>query len=554
MKVLESKISKRVAVSYLLTGALDCSAANCLKDAREVASAEAGAQATQLRSYLCGANGRGVVQLEFNRMNDLAMGLLMQGKLRGPVASRWRNARIIPNQVLREFERLIAEFGVAESDENFALSVEAALPGASGGSSTPMPINGDVRTIVKGQGESTAVDFPDPAALASITSSTQVPAGYATVESRDSYLIWRFMRADDVLQYGQKVAAYNQLVVDPRFQQQFSRFRSDRIPREMRLYAQLFQGGMPNDFLFVRGYRKEGGCSDVRFWEFRYFPRRLLIEVVAIENVSGAQVRVDGLLGQLSTETRLQPVSARGVASGAATNITGSLGTLPPGGVMLVPLSLTWAPSEEIAQLWDDPTQAPRMLNYNWGARLDVSAVAVDGRALELEGRAANFFSVTTSCPCGSCPYVHAWDATASQWVDTGVMLEFANAAAKTTWDWRRFEGAVLRFRVQEEEAEFTRLCGARLELVLLNGDQHTLWCKAFAGVSDVAPIELMFNQAVELSFALPRGVRRAEVRSSTLWLRGYYERYTDILASNRSCVFTLDHGETRLAALHAAP
>lgn len=554
MKVLESKISKRVAVSYLLTGALDCSAANCLKDAREVASAEAGAQATQLRSYLCGADGRGVVQLEFNRMNDLATGLLLQRKLRGPVGDRWRSGRIVSNQVLQEFQRLIAEFGAAPLDEEAILSVEAALPGAAGRGSMSATLDASVKTIVPGQGETTAIDFPDPAALASISSHTQVPPGYAAIASDYASFIWRFMREDDVLQYPQKVAAYNQLVVDPRFQRQFSRFRSDRLPREMRLYAQLIQRGMPKDFLFIRGYRNESACSDVRFWEFRYFPRRLLLDVVAIENVSGAAVRIDGLLGQLSTEPGLQPVAAMRMAAGSAANITGSLGLLPPGGVVLVPLSLTWAPSEEIAQLWKDPRQAPRMLNYTWGPRLDVSAVAVDGRTLELEGRAANFLSVTTSCPCGSCPYVHAWDATARQWVDTGVMLEFANAAAKTTWDWRRFEGAVLRFRVQEDEAEFTRLGGARLELVLRNGDQHTLWCKAFAGVSDTAPIELMFNQAVELSFTLPRGVRRADVQSSTLWLRGYYERYTDILADNRSCMFTLDQGGAGHAAQGAAP
>ena len=547
MRVLESKVNKRVAVSYLLAGALKCSAADCLKDAREIGASQAGTEATKLRSYLCGANGRNIVQLEFNRMNDLAMSLLLQGKLREPVGSRWRNARIVRNQVLQEFDRLIAEFGAEESSSNASLIVEAALPGSSHSDPTSMPSDSSAKAIVLAQGDNTAVDFPDPDALASITSRTQVPPGYSPINGA---FIWRFMRDEDVRQYSQKVAAYNQVVVDPRFQQQFSRFRSDRIPREMRLYTQLFQKGMPKDFLFIRGYRNDGGCGNIAFWEFRYYPRRLLVEIVAIENVTGAPMRIDGLVGSLSTESGLQPISARGATVGAPSNITGSLGTLPSGGVVLVPLGLIWAPSEEIAQLWKDPKRAPRMLSYSWGARLDVDAVAVNGQTLELEGRSTNFLSVTTSCACGTCPYLHAWDAAAHQWVDTGVMLEFANTAAKTTWDWRRFEGAVLRFRVQEDEAEFTRVSGGRLEVELFNGARHTLFCDAFVGASDETPIDLMFNQSVELSFELPQGVRSEDVRSSTFWLRGYYERYTDMLAATRNCVFTMDVGAQAAARL----
>lgn len=548
IKILDSMVTKRVAISYLLLGAVDASAADCLKDAREVQSSSGAANATKLRTYLCGTAGRNLIRLEFNRLNDLAAGMLLKGILPPPLGAKVSGARIVKNKVLEEFNHLIAEFGVGDGYSRGAFDVRSALPGPGqdNGLGEPVAIDSDIKVIVAAQAMSTAVDFPDADALGSITSKTEVPKGYELVpllvaeQQKDFYIfiIWRFMRKDEIDQYSQKVLRFNRLVLDSRFGKR--RFRSDRIPREMRLYAYLAQRGLPDDFLLIRGVRSEGGCGDVPFWEFKYFPRQLLLNVVIIENITLTNLPIDGLLGAFTMEPTLRATTAaRGFADTNGRNVTGSLGVLAPGGRIVVPLSLVWAPSGEIAELWAGTKKSPpKMPSYAWGPQFEVDAVLVDGQQLTLEGRGANYLSVTTSCECGTCPFIYCWDEAGREWVNAGIVLEFANSPEKVTWDWRKFEGAVLKFRVQEDEAEVTYISGVALDVELFDGTLHSLACNGVHGDEAEPAIELMFHEGAEFSFELPPDMGCDDIKSSTFRLRGYYRRYTDILAATHSCVF----------------
>lgn len=540
MNVIDSKISKRSTVFFLMGSAFAGASADCLKDVREMGKAVQGAQSTRLRSYLCGTNGRSLLQLEFNRLNDLAMGLLLRRTMPEPIGSRWRTARIVENDVSREFNRLISEFGVSEIQENFAqLDIQPALPTSAASDTRDQTKIDPINVIVPQQGQSTFVDFPDPDALGSIASRTQIPPGYSLISSESSGTsIWRFIREDEVRDYGKQVAAYNSLILAPRFERQFHGFRTDRIPVQMRLYQQLGRNGLPRDFLFVRGFRNEGGCSEIPYWEFKYCPRQLLVNLVTVENVSASPLAIDGLLGDVFASAGLDAVDAKNAVRGSARNITGPLGTLAPGGIVLIPLSLLWAPSPEIAGLWGGTGRFPRMATYSWGNRLEVSGVGVGGQVLALEGRAANFLSVTTSCACGSCPYLDAWDSASGRWVNTGVMLEFANSPAARCVDWRQFSGAVLRFRLREDEAEITRIDTAWLEIEMLDGERVVVSCDDLARISEQHPLELAFNESAELTFELPPEISPTQVASTKLFLRGYYERYADTLAKSRPCLF----------------
>lgn len=540
MKILASMVNKRVAMSYLLLSAVEASAADCLRDARVVGQSSGNANATKLRMYQCGADGRNLVQLEFNRLNDLAVGMLLKGGLPATLGSKLNNVRIIKNRVYEEFNRLIAEFGISETYSQGSFGVSSAVPATQDEekSHENVDIDSGVKVIVTGQAQDTAIDFPDPDALASITSRSDVPRGYSTVppysNSPEYFYIWRFMREDELPQYEQKVKVFNRLVIDPRFAKRMFR---ERVPREIKLNAYLGQRGLPKDFLFIRGYRNEGGCGDMPFWEFKYFPRRLLLNLVSIENVSMTPVLIDGLTGDFTDEPTLRAITRDGsLANSPSRNVTGPLGVLPPGGRVLVPLGLVWAPTDEIAELWTNSKgSAPKMLSYAWGPQLDVGGVIVAGQRLSLEGRAANFLAVTTSCECGSCPYLYAWDEANLEWMNSGVMLEFANSPAKAMWDWRKFEGAVLRYRVQEDEAEVTSISNVCLDVEMLDGT-----CLALTPTVGEYPtnIDLMFHEGAEYSFELPSDVCRENIRSSTFRLRGHYRRYTDILAATRKCAF----------------
>lgn len=530
MKVLDSLVSKRIAVAYLLLGAVPVEASDCLGDVRAVGNSIDGAQATRMRLYQCGAAGRNLVQLEFHRLNDLAMGLMLKTGLPSNLGLKLNGIPVVQNRVLEEYQRLISKFGVGESYSQGDFGVRSAAQ-ADGGAFEQVSIDQSIKVIVAGQGDEPTVDFPDPDALASIRQHTDVPPGYTSVPGGGgSYFhIWRFMLRDELTNYPARVRAFNQLVSNPRFGKRMFR---DRVPREIELNRYLAQQGLPQDFLFIRGYRNEVGCGEMVYWEFKYYPRRLLVNLVTIENISSSPQSIDGLTGELTDQPVLRTApGSTGLASLPSSNMTGSLGVLPPGGRLIVPLSLVWAPADGIAALWeaDAGGRPPRMQSYVWGPQLNVGGIVVGGRRLQLEGRAANFLHVTTSCACGSCPYLYAWDEGVGDWVNSGVMLEWANSPTKAMWDWRKFEGAVLRFQVREEEAETTLIEGAGLDIELLDGRRIQLQPLNDAAT---ASVELMFNDCMEYSFALPSGVKATEVSSSTFRLLGHYQRYTDLLAT----------------------
>lgn len=307
---------------YLASPAL-VKAADCLRDTREVAVGKEGeASAVRLRQYLCDHPQTGAVSVQFNRLNDLASSLLIRGH--NVFGAELRGVRVIENATLNEYKKLLKDFGdTAMQEGDFSAdSIEMTDPSQSTMLLSPGSIP-TVPVVTPVANEHTDVDFPDPQALESLVDHTTIPARYtklAMPQYDNEVLIWRYMDAKDIADYGQLVQRYNQLVRGDRFNVsrpgeprsgQFKGFTTSNVPRDIKLYRYLAQaGGLPSDFITITGTRDSvPGCSYRKFWEFKYDPRELVVDFAIVQNRGQRSVTIDALVGA-ALSGGLRPMSS----------------------------------------------------------------------------------------------------------------------------------------------------------------------------------------------------------------------------------------------------
>ena len=135
--------------------------------------------------------------------------------------------------------------------------------------------------------------------------------------------------------------------------------------------------------------------------------------------------------------------------------------------------------------------------------------------------------AMTTSCECGSCPYLLAWSDRLSRWVSYGKVIHEARGQGLQSDEEIKLAEPATRFRIAERELELSHIDRVRLRLELSDGRTVELvpnvpelnrvdgdYAKIYAGGS------------VELEFSLPEAIAREDIRSASLSVNGYYQLY----------------------------
>lgn len=511
-------------------------AADCLKDARETTIESAsGSHGVRLRQYLCEKPGVGRVSVQFNRLNDLAATLLLSGRAPTELKREFGSMRFVRNEASSEFTSLLNLYG--EMDPPGGVSMTSTSPmGGTVEVGLAAELEAKVKVLVPAQGDRRPIDFPDPAALNSLTSVATIPPRYQAARSNfeNLRLIWRYMDVDDLINYPMLVQAYNRIIGMPRFDQQFRGFQTSNIPSYVRLYRELAQRGLPEDFITILGERdREPGCGFRKYWEFQFYPRELVVDFAVIHNRGTDPITVSALLGTVSRGRILRAPMGIPTESGLHELIALPQPVrLEPGQRLTVATKLTWVVSDGFRDTFSlEKVAPPSGRPYVWGTEWGVAGLVVNGQPLSLEGGAANYFAVTTSCSCGSCPYLYAWESGVG-WRNTGKIIDKAGGAERKLSETRSFSGAVTHFRLVEHEAELARIDRVSLSVRLASGrivDLRTTVPRLRR--TDGRYVDLAMGDSIEFHFALPPSLRDKRVVESRLTVTGYYDRYSDILS-----------------------
>ncbi|GCL66120.1 hypothetical protein [Pseudaquabacterium pictum] len=512
-------------------------AADCLRDTREVKLGGSNDPPVRLRQYLCERDAGVRVSVQFLRLSDQVAAGLLAGRMPAALHPVLGNARVVRNPVAEEFLRLTQAHGISLSADG--MGGYASLSSTTQEITSAQMAGAEIPTVTGLLApENPPVDFPDPQALAGLTSPAAVPTGYRTISEE---FIWRYMTLDDLERYADKVAEYNKLIVGPRFGNQFTGFRTGTPPREIRLYRELARGGWPSDFIVIKGRRDVApSCGFTKWWDFSYWPREPVMDVVVVENRGQRPLAVDALLGVMGGAQRLRPTPLDAAATPQQA-VTGALGTLDPGRRAIVPVRLSWLVGDGQREAFADAkTGVPSTRAYHWGPEIAVAGLSINGKPLTLEGSAASFLSMTMSSGAGSCPVLERWDTVARRWIDTGKVIDKANGADREATETRQFAGFVGRFRLIEHEAEIATIRRVGLRLVLKDGTEIDALTRVALPASarqdaQPSPVRLAMGESMELRFDLPPGVAARQVAASRLSVTGHYDRYADLLAGAQS-------------------
>jgi hypothetical protein len=177
--------------------------------------------------------------------------------------------------------------------------------------------------------------------------------------------------------------------------------------------------------------------------------------------------------------------------------------------------------------------RVPELGNFSYGPTLSINGVRISGKLITLDQNAENFIGLTFSGKEGSCPYLVSWDGKLQDWVNHGKVLHKGQGKPHEYSETKTFEGFRARFRLEEREPEIAYIDHAELVVALKNGETLALKPdQAKLAARDGNYLELMWGDGAELVFALPQGVAEEDVAESRLTLTGYYERYSNLLAS----------------------
>ena len=315
---------------------------------------------------------------------------------------------------------------------------------------------------------------------------------------------WRGLQSADVARYQERVMAYNRLLRETTGNV-YNNFDVEKVvPPELKLAQHVAGDAWPEDFVITIGdARNVDGCGnaadgpDVGGWVFGYWPRKVLIDVVLIENTSSRPITVGDLLGttvsapslRVATSPTVPPTKARAVEMAEA---------LAPGERLLVATRVAFVPNGLFRRLDSGRSVAGRTTfspapaqtdsvardqvsvstfrNYAYGPEINVTGFLVNSTGVDLNQRpSANFGDLAVTRETGSCPFLMSWDAERQEWIDHGKVLDKAPRPDLQYSEVKVFPGFQSRFRIEEREPEIASIDEAELTIVLRNGERRRL-------------------------------------------------------------------------------
>lgn len=516
-------------------------AASCLKDQRTFPMAEG--EALKLRDYLCRSESANL-RVQFHRVNDLTFGTIMSAAIPDALEPLFGNGRLIENEVYREWASLLDKFGEEESTDA-TLSVFAA-----GDRDANMRLStqqaAKVRVLVAGQGNNPAPDFPGETSVILALLRAETPRGFRKSldkkYSRDIY--WRYMTSSDLKNYKKTLREWNKLILrDSNLRDR--EFQEIADHKYFSLLQHLGRHGWPETFVPINtSYNECGG------WEFSVYVQMPLIDLMVIENAGSAQIEISALLGSRSDSLALRPQSqSRSLQTAPVAEIAVD-GSLAPGERLLVPTRIAFAVPDGLRTHYDGIRGGPKLENYVYGPELAIKGMIAGGERIDLDEQSANFLALTTSCDCGSCPYLYAWDASRERWRKHGKVIHKAQGRAAQETETVSFDGLVSRYRLAEEEAELAYIDEVSLRLEFEDGTSLALAPgQAALSATDDSYVHILFGEAVDVDFEIPAGVDRSRITKSHVSITGYYRRYSEIMTLAHRPLQLIGAGGVRGAA-----
>lgn len=501
----------------------------CLKDARNIRVD--GSNVIRFRDYLCQTSA-GAVSVQFHRLNDFAASALIHHTLPPRLKKLFGNAHIHKNDVYREFSLILNKYGIDQEYEPFlSISTPAGdnLDHAAAGNIETIPI------IFNIQDDGKFVDFPQPDAIYSLIKKGKRPSAYRRFPGG---MIWKYMTRDEANNYSRLVTRLNRLVSRDFISRDYSG-RTAEVPKTVSLIKYLTKYKWPKDFVVIIGRSGSDayGCIDTP-WEFHFFERLPILDVAVIENKSDRAVRVEALFGARSSTHALRPQSqTRRLRKAGARRIANDFGRLGSREKVVVPTRITFASNDALKALFRrKSSNKPRFTNYVFGPEIAITGVQISGRRFDLEGGSANYLALTSSCECGSCPYLYSWDQIAGRWLSHGKVIHTAKGKDRETIETRALNGLVTKFRLAEEEAELAYINKVELTLELKGGSKIRLMPeKKSLRSTDGDYTRIYFGQSIEIDFKVPKWIRSSDVDISKFTIVGYYVRYGDLFKRSRS-------------------
>ncbi len=485
-------------------------AGDCLRDLRKVKLGKLGVK--RVRDYFCkSSNGsRPTVRLKYYRMSDLALSSIVDGLPVKGISSLFGRNQLANSPALAEFKVLLKKFATRENRDGY-YSLQAFVPSLG-------------KTI------SVIDEKLAPKALATRTlggwqqSSTYDFPALDLARRTGTNTVTRPMTRNDLKNYRSSIKGYKKIVQVGTFDWQ--RAFTDRY---VELLKYVSRDGMPSDFIILR--RKYQDCGD--FANVSFVPRRLTADIVVLENVSSRTITIDSISGQLISQSKLRRVqSFESLNRRRQRKITSSSFRLKPGQKRAFVTRLIFLRGDDNALFGEARKAHQRLPAYTYGPEAHFSALVINGENFKLSGNSANFLQLTMGDESGSCPFLVSWDPKVQDWVSHGKVLHEATGADREMSEVKTFDGFVGRFQLQEREAELAKIDRAFLDIETRDGNMvRLLTDHPQLRSRDSQRLHLHWGELAEFKFELPDWIKPSDVVRSKLNLRGYYERYSDIMA-----------------------
>jgi hypothetical protein len=509
----------------------------------------------RFRSYLCKADPAGsqpFLRAEFHRFSDAAASILVN-KIRYPSFEKAiGRVHILENEVYATYADLLERFGTVESD---APSVTFSTPGAQ--DVFLSEVRSKKITTLTGVPSADGwfgISYPATTEIESIL-KRNIPnnINYYIEKIEDGpaqIIFWRSVKRDDIRRYSANLNAYNRLIMStPRSDEEGSEVPKD-LPPVLKLIDYIVGENWPEDFVIMlarvdlKNFNlKTEGCGGPNI-DFKVDLPRIILDTILLENISKQPITVDWLYGYKQRSEKLRstwPVSESEDFKFKMSRV------LEPGEKVLFPTKITFAPQS------DDDTSArskkneasvnlqqqgelrgfsgnlsankvPSRRAYFFGPQLTVQGVIIQGNRIAFNQQSSNYSDVVVSREGLSCPFLMAWDEKLGRWIDHGKILDKAPSAEREYSEVKSFPGFQSKFRIEEREPEIAFVRSPELLVVLKDNRTIRLQRKG-------DHVMLYWGDKAEISFQLPDDIPETSVIETRLILRGYYQRYSALVA-----------------------
>jgi hypothetical protein len=517
--------------------------AACLAATREIELPDG---SVKMKTYACSLAGdtKPSLQVEFNRLSEMFTGQLVHNLSDPQVMNYYSSWLMLTNSTFIEAKRLFDTYGYSSDFGSGESALVVTYSSALGDSKTVQDLGTKDRAW----------------SLSTITGNDlTLGPSESKIVAESSGRGWNFIYSD----CGSQLALDCVKAWRPFTRLDLRNFRSspgsyELLRKYLGLVDQITGGNPPADFLTIE---TDLGCPPgcgvgVSSASSSLLVRKVMLHTVFVKNISDTPVTVDGLVDAPEALTALRPYLEEKPDGDVEVHHITPI-TLSPGQTLIIPKRLSLLPpelniasslkvynlihastSEYVNRPCADgvnfrresfkPPSNPSRRVYSYGPAIVLRGISVSGEPLLFDRPLANFIEISAEQVAGSCPYVSSYDDHDHEWVRHGKIIDNASAPEKETTGRVRQDGLVTRFKLSEEEPEVTFVHKVRLELALADGRAITLRPRNRLRAESAGHYDkIKYGAEREYDFDLPVDVGPMNVLKSTLWVTGYYLRYS---------------------------